>query len=287
MKKYCLLPILLLLLLTGCKNEPTPTVATTTLPVYTFTSALCEGTGITVGRIVTEEVSCLHDYTLQVSQMRMIQGTEVVVMNGAGLEDFLTDALSDARCLIDASKGIELACPEEHHHEDGHHHETDPHIWLSPELAKQMCKNICAGLAAQFPEHTETFNINLSALLARLDALQAYGNEQLQGLQTREMITFHDGFGYFAEAFDLHILKAVEEESGSEASAQELIGLAGLVKEHNLPAIFTEKNGSTAAAEIIGAETGVAIFSLDMIMAGSDYFEAMYRNIDTVKEALG
>ena len=44
--------------------------------------------------------------------------------------------------------------------------------------------------------------------------------------------------------------------------------------------------GSTAAAEIIGTETGVAIFSLDMIMSGEDYFEAMYRNIDTVKEAL-
>jgi ABC-type Zn uptake system ZnuABC Zn-binding protein ZnuA len=94
-------------------------------------------------------------------------------------------------------------------------------------------------------------------------------------------------FGYFAAAFDLYILEAVEEESGSEASAQELVILAGLVKEHRLPAIFTEKNGSTAAAEIICAETGVSIYSLDMIMSGEDYFEAMYRNIDTIKEALG
>ena len=100
------------------------------------------------------------------------------------------------------------------------------------------------------------------------------------------MITFHDGFGSFAESFDIHILKAVEEESGSEASAQELIEIIGLVEAQQLPAIFTETNGSTAAAELIARETGVKIYTLDMAISGSDYFEIMYRNIDTVKEAL-
>jgi zinc transport system substrate-binding protein len=101
------------------------------------------------------------------------------------------------------------------------------------------------------------------------------------------MITFHDGFAYFAHAFDLTILEAVEEESGSEASAQELKHLIGLVDEHRLPAIFTEINGSVSAADIIAAETGVGIFPLDMAMTGDDYFKAMYHNIDTLKEAFG
>ena len=78
----------------------------------------------------------------------------------------------------------------------------------------------------------------------------------------------------------------MEEESGSEASAKELIELIGLVQEHSLPAIFTEKNGSVSAAAILSGETGVSVYQLDMAMAGEDYFEAMYRNIDTLKEAL-
>ena len=83
------------------------------------------------------------------------------------------------------------------------------------------------------------------------------------------------------------ILKAVEEESGSEASAQELIELITLVEEQSLPAVFTEANGSTSAAGVIARETGCRSYALDMAMSGNSYFDAMYHNIDTIKEALG
>ena len=100
------------------------------------------------------------------------------------------------------------------------------------------------------------------------------------------MIPFHDGFSYFARSFGLTIVEAVEEESGSEASARELIHLIELVREHNLPAIFIEKNGSSSAASILSRETGAKVYTLDMAMSGSSYFDAMYHNIDTIKEAL-
>ena len=79
----------------------------------------------------------------------------------------------------------------------------------------------------------------------------------------------------------------MEEESGSEASAKELIELIETVQHHALPAIFTEENGSVSAARIIGAETGAGIYTLNMAMAGDDYFAAMYYNIDQIKEAMG
>lgn len=290
LRPFFLICILFVGLLSGCTPQAQAQVAATTLPVYQFTSRLCEDTGISVARLVTESVSCLHDYSLNVSQVRAIEAAQVVVLSGAGLEEFLDDALDGAQAVIDSSEGISLIeCHEGHHHEEEsyRHHEADPHIWLSPANAKIMAENICAGLCVQFPEHTATFETNLAALIADIDALSEYGEAQLSDLQCRELITFHDGFAYFADTYDLSILEAVEEESGSEASAQELIHLIDTIQAHALPAIFTEQNGSVSAAQIIAAETGVKSFALDMAMAGDDWFSAMYHNIDTVKEALG
>ena len=281
-------------LLCGCtpKTDYAP-IAATTLPVWDFTSRLCQDTPLAVTRLVTEQVSCLHDYSLNVRQVKAAEAAQVVVISGAGLEDFLDDLLLDVP-TIDASQGISLLHSEEgheeeehHHEEDGHHHEEDPHIWLSPENAQVMAQNICEGLSRQYPDYEDTFRANLEGLLSQLEALQSYGEEQLSGLQCRELIPFHDGFSYFAQAFHLTILESVEEESGSEASAKDLIHLTELVRDHNLPAIFTEVSGSDSAARVIARETGCKVYALDMAMSGDSYFEAMYHNIDTIREALG
>ena len=294
MKRCILLTILLVAaLLTGCTaQEPQAQIAATTLPVYEMTARLCDGTDLTITQLVTEAVSCLHDYALNVRQVRAAEAAELIVISGAGLEDFMEDLLHD-KSVIDSSVGIALIEGEaehDHGHEEesheGHHHETDPHIWLSPENAKTMAQNICDGLCAQYPAYSEIFKSNLEFLLADLNDLQAYGESQLETLSCRELITFHDGFAYLADSFDLTILEAVEEESGSEASAAELIHLITEVRHHNLPAVFTEELGSVSAAGIIAAETGVDVYTLDMAMAGDSYFDAMYHNIDTLKEAL-
>lgn len=295
MKRILLFFLMITGLLCGCASQAAPAqIAATTLPVYEFTSRLCQGTDITVTRLVTEEVSCLHDYSLNVRQVKAAEAAETIVISGAGLEDFLDDILVN-KTTIDASQGITLLCPEsahDHGHEaeeshEGHHHDQDPHIWLSPANARDMAFNIWKGLCEAYPDHAGQFTENLQALSEDLDALAVYGRQQLEDLSCRDLITFHDGFAYFANAFDLAILEAVEEESGSEASAKELIHLIEEVEHHNLPAIFTEKSGSVSAAGIIARETGCERFALDMAMSGDSYFDAMYYNINTIKEALG
>lgn len=287
MKKLSLLLVLMLLLTLVACSAPSKTtqILATTKPVYDFTTRLCQDTGLSVGLLINESVSCLHDYSLSVDQVRKAEAAETIILSGAGLEDFMADLLTGSSQVIDSSAGVPLLeCTEEHDHD--HHHEADSHIWLAPENAKIMAKNICDGLAEAYPQYAETFETNLAELEFALAHLQAYGEETLSSLSCRDMVTFHDGFGYFAQAFDLNIAAAIEEESGSEASARELIHLIELIEAHKIPGVFTEVNGSVSAARIITAEIGVTAHQLDMGMS-ADYFECMYKNINTVKEALG
>ena len=85
---------LLALCFTGCGGAVEKTdIAATTLPVYQFTSMLVEDTGLTVTRLVTESVSCLHDYSLNVRQVKAAESAQLIVINGAGLEEFMEDIL--------------------------------------------------------------------------------------------------------------------------------------------------------------------------------------------------
>ncbi len=285
MKKFlAILLFISILPLSGCSAQKNVQIVATTKPVYDFTTALCLGTDLSVCQLVTENLSCLHDYTLQVSQMRAMESAEAVILSGAGLEDFLTDALQGADNVIDSADGIDLHCAGHDH--AGHHHEEDPHIWLSVTNARQMTYNIYQSLTKLYPQHEAVFKQNLETLTSRFDKLDIYGEEALSDLSSHQLITFHDGFSYFAEYWGLEILHSLEEESGSEASASELKELITLVRSNQIKAIFVEENGSCSSAYTVARETGISVYSLSMGMGDLDYFETMYRNIDTIREAL-
>ena len=90
-----------------------------------------------------------------------------------------------------------------------------------------------------------------------------------------------------AVAASMAAAAAMEVESGSEPSAKELEEIISIVEENQIPAVFTEVNGETGAAEVVAGEAGCAVRTLDMAISNRDYFAAMRQNIDIVKEALG
>ncbi|MCI9264077.1 MAG: zinc ABC transporter substrate-binding protein [Oscillospiraceae bacterium] len=309
-----LLPLLLAaVLLTGCAQAPAEEeklhILAATYPVYLFTTALTQGIeGVEVELLVNAQTSCLHDYTLTVKNMKAIEGADVIILNGAGLEEFMADALaaSDA-AVIDCSEGMDLLPALEHHGHEGHDHavEQDPHYWMDPRRAAGMVRAIADGLSALDPAHGDTYGQRYISLydrmggtvqdldMAQLMLVNATGSAlPLEALcSTTRFITFHDGFQYFAHAFGLELLKAIEEEEGSTASAAEIKEIVALIHEYDIPAIFVEKNGSRATAEVIARETGCEIYELDMLMSGEGtgidpYLDAMTANLNTILEAL-
>lgn len=298
MKRFVSLLLVCFLLLGGCfapqsQENQTIEILATTYPLYLFTCTITEGVDhIKVSQLITEQVSCLHDYTLSVKDMKLIEKADVIVINGAGLEDFMEDALAQSDAVvIDCSEHIELlaaAGHEEHHGDDHHHHgHYDPHYWLDLSNADVMLQNLAAQLSALDPSHAELYKDNYT----KASTLLAQTSAELPTLTCPYLITFHDGFQYFAHAGGLTLLKSIEEESGSEASAAEIKEIISLIQTYQIPAIFTEKNGSDRTANVISRETGVAVYQLDMLMSGdgndlTDYINAMQSNYSVIQEAL-
>lgn len=281
-KTFAAILAMTILLLTGCtaaRPERTGGPAATTAPAAELTGALLEGTGISVSQLITEPVSCLHDYTLSVEQMKLAESSSLIVISGMGLENFMEDVLRDCT-VIDASAGIAPLPGEEG---------DDPHIWLDPANMQSMTKTVSAELQKVYPDWAAAIAANEKAYCEKLDELASYGKERLAELSCRKLVTFHDGFSYFAEAFGLEIAAAMEVEPGSEPSAKELETIIDLVTENRIPAVFTEVNGTTDAAELVGREAGVKAYPLNMAMSlgNETYFDVMKKNIDTIKDVLG
>ena len=114
MKQFrCLMAVILIMsLFASCgssqtteSNEQGSKILATTYPMYYLTSHLTEGIeNITVDVMVSEAVSCLHDYTLTTEQMKKIERADLIVMNGMGLEEL--DDISAGEC----SRGENLHC---------------------------------------------------------------------------------------------------------------------------------------------------------------------------------
>lgn len=296
--------LLLLCSFCGCSTpvcEPDEfCIAATTYPVWQFTCAVTEGTPIQVEQVISEPVSCVHDYTLSVDQMKAISRSRAVVISGLGLEDFMEDALASVPLCIDASAGVEplASCEQdaEHDHDHEHEHEHDhaghdhgaydPHLWLDPVRAASMMQNISDALSTLYPAYAEQFSANAERFGARLDSVYEEGMELLKELSCRELVTFHDGFSYFADAFGLKIAAAMEVEAGSEPPARSLEQIVWLLRDDEIPAVFYEASGDDAIARLVAAETDAGVFALDLGMGERDYFEALTHNLNTIKEAL-
>lgn len=266
------------------------TVVTSFYPIYLFAMNLVDGIDqVEVHNLAAPGTGCLHDYQLSTGDMKALSAADVFLINGAGMESYLTfvfEALPELT-VVDASAGVELL-PDE-----SGETEYNAHVWLDAGNAQIMVNNLAEGLMAALPQHAEAIAANRDAYCARLKALDAEMTAALADLPHKDIVTFHEAFPYFAKAYGLNVAAVVTNEAENALSAYEMTTLIRLIQSLNNPPLFTEPQYSDLAARTIAAETGAPIWSLDPCVTGPEtdvltyYEDVMRSNLETLKLALG
>lgn len=262
-------------------------IVTSFYPLYLFTVNITKDVpGIKVVNLTEPQTGCLHDYQLMPSDLKTLSKADIFVYNGAGLESFLDKVIEQLPNLklIEASRDIPLLTDA-----DG---EENPHVWVSISGAIAEVKNIADQLAAANPENKDSFMDNSNEYVKRLEALKEKMTDELKDVKTRDVVTFHEAFPYFAQEFGLNIVSVVEREPGTEPSAGELAKIIDDIKTSGARVIFAEPQYSPRAAESIAAQTNAKVYYLDPVATGpkdasaDSYEKAMEENLDVLVEAL-
>ena len=297
---WALATALLALLVTGCaaQTDGQTTIVTSFYPMYVLTLNVTDGVdGVTVQNMAEQNVGCLHDYQLQTRDMVALEGADALVINGGGMEQFMDKVLTLRADLpiIDASEGIDMFPSDEDHDHDAHGHDDhdelyNAHVWLDPNRAIQQVRNIADGLAEADPDHAAAYRQNAERYVAELTALDEELKAQLAPFAGAEIITFHEAFAYFADAYHLHVAGVIANEPGEEPSTRDIADTCDLVTELGIRTLFVEPQYPQKAAETIARETGASIYTLDPCVSGDgtkeSYETIMRENAKVLTEAL-
>jgi ABC-type Zn uptake system ZnuABC Zn-binding protein ZnuA len=283
--------VLLTGLLASCSGTAAPDILTTSTILADITRHVA-GDRLTVGSLLPAGADP-HSYQPTPQDTARLSKSKVLVINGAGYEQFLQNMLVNAdgqRTLIDASTSLPLKT------EPGNSQSTDPHLWLDPTHVIVYVENIRDGLVKYDPDGAQVYQANADAYIKQLEELDAWINGQLAQLTPprRLLVTNHEAFGYFAERYDFTVVGTVIKSFSSDASpsAQQMAELVDQIKLYKAPAIFLDASDNPALAEQIAKETGVKVVTdlhLESLTEGgpaSTYIDMMKYNVTKIIEAL-
>jgi zinc transport system substrate-binding protein len=263
-------------------------IVTSFYPVYVATINITKGiTGVAVKDMTKPQTGCLHDYSLKPDDLKTLERADAFVINGAGMEAFLDNVIAQQKNLkiVEASRGIKLLKDRSG--------VDNPHVWVSITNAIIYVNNIASQLSALDTAHADGYKANAAAYVQKLEALKKDMHNTIDGLKTRDIITFHEAFPYFAQEFNLRIAAVIEREPGSEPTQKELGGIIETIQKSGIKALFVEPQYSSKAADTISRETGAKVYELDPVVTGDEdadaydaYLNAMGQNKKTLQEAL-
>jgi ABC-type Zn uptake system ZnuABC Zn-binding protein ZnuA len=273
-----------------------------------------------------------HGYEHSFHDLSKLKEADLLIYNGLTLDDEFVDKMlrvNKNKTLVTLSVGEEIKKADEkakpadkllrkgdgdahdhkHDHKDGKHEHAhdhkhgphDPHLWLGPKQARAMTEIIADKLAALDPPNAAKYKKRAAAFVKEIDDLEAHAKAKFDDKHVH-MVTMHESFGYFAEAYGLEIVGSIQRIPGLDPDLATRQRLVELCKKENVSVIAVEPQYSQAQAESLQttlkkAGVDVAIVVLDPLetcdvergKTNPDpgfYLKKLRENIDTLAKAL-
>jgi zinc transport system substrate-binding protein len=235
-----------------------------------------------------------HDLELAPDQIRSLAQADLVLYIGEGFQPAVEDAVGElsGTALIDGLETQdELIEGGDSHEDELEEGATDPHVWLDPTRVASLGHAVAAEMERIDPDNADVYEDSAVALADALAGLDEEYSAALENCERNELVVSHEAFGYLTERYGLEQVGVSGIDPESEPSPGRMAEVAEFAREHEVTTIFFEEQVAPDIAQAIADEVGAGVEVLDPLEfppdGGSDYFDVMRTNLDSISSALG
>ncbi len=236
----------------------------------------CEG--VKLQNLSEPQTGCLHDYQLTAEDMKLLSSADVFIVNGGGIESFLTDVASEYPDLkiINACENVELE-------------DDNAHAWMSMEKYMVQLQTIRDGLIQADPEHEDVYRENESGYAGQVRELMDEARDLEEILAGQPVVIFHEAYEYMADEYGLTVAGVMDLDEERQVSAGEAADILSAIEENHVAVILAEELYGQDMGDMMEAQTDVKVVYLDTLTRGGyeadSYLNGMKNNIALLREA--
>lgn len=283
-----------------------PRVVVSIKPIHSLVAGVMQG--VAEPQLIIQGGGSPHGYVLRPSEARMLANADLVIWVGHSLESFLVKPLAtlaprthqleltesledqllplrdggswDAHAHELTSDAPSPGLGEPHKHEE---HELNPHLWLSPLLAKQIVVETAMALSAIDPQHRDTYQQNAEQLQQRLDDLHRQLSNKLAPVKDVPYVVFHDAYQYFENVYSLNAVGSISVNAERKPGVKWIGEIRDKIKAMNVRCVFSEPQFEPRMVATIIEGTGARRGVLDPLGAelpsGPDNYFQLLNNL--------
>ena len=235
-------------------------VATTIFPLYDLVQEIGGEKVETI--LLLPPGASPHAFEISPQKVKDLAGSQLLFMIGLKLDDWainLVNKTNDVK-VVDLSTAVELQTLTEEGDEAG---DFDPHYWLSPQQAKLIVNQIAKELGVVDEANSEYYLVRAQSYQQKIEEKITVWQSTLAKMENKNLVVFHDAWGYFASDFNLNIVANLEPFPGKSLSPKYLEEINKIIKQYQVKILFVEPQLAINIAQTFAQDLGLEIRVLD------------------------